>query len=350
MASEEPPSFLNRLAGAPSLTVSTTPPNGDRDPRGVAVVPPGFPGGGAVRVGDALVSNYADAQGVQGRGRTIVLVTPAGSASTFFEALPELGPVGLTGALVVLRAGLVVVGTTPAERGTAGSAASGGLIFLDRAGNVLATLADSMLLRGPWAASVDDTRPLAPVLYVANALDGTLTRVNLAMERAGSGLAPTVVGLTRVASGFAHGTAPDGALVGPTGLVLSPSLTGIYVADSGNNRVQLVAGVRQATATRGPGATVVAGAPLRGPAGMAPSSAGTLLSASSDAVAGGATPQNLVVEFFPRGGRLVATRQLDPGAAEALFGLAIKVFGGRPSLLYANRHLATLGVVPQRSA
>ncbi len=348
MRSHEPPSFLNGLTGEPSLTVSTRAPNGDQNPYGVAVVPPGFPGGGTVRVGDVLVSTFADAHNLGGKGRTIIAITPAGTATAFFEAPDELGPVGLTAALAALRAGIVVVGSMPTLDGTAATAMPGGLIFLDRAGAVLCTLTDSVLLRGPWDVAVDDSRPLAPLLYVSNVLDGTVTRVNLAIERSTSGPVPAVTSLTRVASGFAHGPSPVALMHGPTGLVVSPDLTGMYVADAGNNRVQFVAGVRQAGASRGSGATVVLGPPLKGPFGLAPSPIGTLLAASGDAIDSAGTPHNLVVEFFPRGGRLVATRQLDPGPPGALFGIAIRLFGGRQSLLYGDRHSGTLNVLPQR--
>jgi hypothetical protein len=344
---QQPPSFLNSLVGAPSLVVSTSPPNGDRYPSGVAVVPTGFPGGGTVRVGDVLVSNFGDAHGRHGKGRTVVAISPAGDATTFFEAPGDLGPVGLTTALVALRTGFVVVGTTPTLDGTAGTAQNGGLFFLDRSGGVLFCLGDSMLLRGPWGLTVDESSPLAPLLYVSNVLDGTVSRVNVAIERTASGPMPTIVSLTRVASGFAHGPGQGALAVGPASLTLSADLTGLYVCDAGNNRVQFVAGVRQASGNRGAGTTVVLGPPMNGPLGVAPSPIGTLLTASGDG-GGASTPQNLLVEFFPRGGRFVATRQMDPGAPGALSGIAIKLFGGRQSLLYADRQDNTLKVLPQR--
>src|SRR5580693_6912515 len=40
------------------VNTSTVPANGDVNPYGVAFVPDGFPGGGAIAAGDVLVSNF----------------------------------------------------------------------------------------------------------------------------------------------------------------------------------------------------------------------------------------------------------------------------------------------------
>jgi hypothetical protein len=65
--------------------VSTVPGNGDLNPYGVAFVPPGFPGGGSLKPGDILVSNFNDKANVQGTGTTIVNVAPNNQTSLFFR-------------------------------------------------------------------------------------------------------------------------------------------------------------------------------------------------------------------------------------------------------------------------
>jgi hypothetical protein len=57
---------------------STVPANGDLNPYGVAVIPLGFPSGGAVNPGDVLVSNFNDSSNAQGTGTTIISFTPGG--------------------------------------------------------------------------------------------------------------------------------------------------------------------------------------------------------------------------------------------------------------------------------
>jgi hypothetical protein len=338
--------FLAHLAAEPSLTASVVAQNGDQNPYGVAVVPESFPMAEDIGPGDALVSDFNASSGLQGTGRSIVSVSPTGATATFFEAAQSFGPVGLTTALLVLRSGIVVVGSTPTTDGTFATIMDGGLFFLDGQGDVLLNLTDSALLRGPWDATADDSDPWCPVLYVSNVLDGTVTRINMHVERSGATLVPTIERLTRVASGF--GTEPSSValVLGPTGLVLSRDLQDLFVADTANNRVQRVRCVRTAARSRGAGDTVVSGPPLRGPLGLAPTPLRTLLTANGDAAGPDTTPQNLIVEFNPSRGRFVATRQLNSGAAGALFGIIVTRFAGSLSLLYVDNDLNTFSVIP----
>src|SRR5260370_19046935 len=55
---------------------STVPGNGDVNPYGVAFVPPGFPGGGLLRPGDILLSNFNDKANDQGTCTTTGYVAP----------------------------------------------------------------------------------------------------------------------------------------------------------------------------------------------------------------------------------------------------------------------------------
>src|SRR5215472_10254604 len=90
--------------------VSTVPANGDLNPYGVATVPGNFPSGSTVNPGDILVSNFNNSSNAQGTGTTIVRIQASGPASVFFQGTP---PLGLTTALNILRAGLVLVGNFP---------------------------------------------------------------------------------------------------------------------------------------------------------------------------------------------------------------------------------------------
>lgn len=61
------------------LNTTTVPANGDENPYGVAFVPEGFPGGGQIKAGDVLVSNFNDSANIQGTGTTIVSFIPDGT-------------------------------------------------------------------------------------------------------------------------------------------------------------------------------------------------------------------------------------------------------------------------------
>jgi hypothetical protein len=311
----------------------------------VAAVPAAFPSGGPLRPGDILVSNFNNAANQQGTGTTIVAVSSSGQSSTFFAAPASLSLVGLTTALLALRSGLVVVGNTPTTDGTAGTVMPGSLLFIDPRGRVVLNLTDSTRLDGPWDMTADESRPDNPILYVSNVLSGTVTRVDVHVEHRGGVPVPIIESLTQIASGFAHRTDPNALVVGPTGLVLEGRET-LYVADTGNNRIQVLHGVRSTDGDLGPGATVVSGSPLQGPLALAETPIGTLVTSNGDAVAPTGTT-NLVVEINPRAQTFVATRQLDTGAPGGIFGVFIARIAGKASLIYANDNTTTVNVIPR---
>lgn len=92
-------SFIPKLVNS-----STIPGNGDLNPYGVVFVPEGFPSGGKIETADVLVSNFNDGTNAQGKGTTIIALSPdgtlapPGTATAFFTSkLP-----GLSTALGVL--------------------------------------------------------------------------------------------------------------------------------------------------------------------------------------------------------------------------------------------------------
>lgn len=159
--------------------------------------------------------------------------------------------------------------------------------------------------------------------------------------------------MTKVASGFAHTTNPAALVLGPTGVLLSHDGRDLYVADTGNNRVQLVRGVRDARRSRGAGDTVVSGSPLNGPLGLAWTPRGTIVLANGDAFNLDAPPPpvNTLIEIDPANRDVVATRQqIDPppDAPGTLFGIAVGRVLGKTSLLFVDDNQNTLFVVPPR--
>jgi hypothetical protein len=217
------------------------------------------------------------------------------------------------------------------------------LIFLDHNGRVLLNLSDSALLQGPWDMTADETNPLAPILYVSTVLDGGITRINLRIESN----FPVVESLTRVGSGFLHRPDPAALVVGPTGLLLDSTRNDLFIADTGNNRIQLLKGVQKGV-DLGAGTTVFRGAPLRGPLALAATPIGTIMASNGDAAGSLSTPPNMVVEINPAEHKAVASRQLDTsGTPGAIFGIAIAPVDGRQSLLYVNDNSVTMNVLPE---
>src|ERR1039458_7519113 len=104
---------------------STVPTNGDINPYGIFVVPNTV---GNLVKGNLLISNFNAASNKQGTGTTIMQISPGGMVSQFAQIDasnlpgPCTGGVGLSTALVALRAGWVIVGSLPTTDGTAATA------------------------------------------------------------------------------------------------------------------------------------------------------------------------------------------------------------------------------------
>lgn len=342
-------SYLDSLEAGTAFIGGTVPPSGpeagDLNPYGVAVVPfdERFP-----THGELLVSNFNDAGNTQANGSTIVSVDRLfHKPHPFFDAA---SPIGLTTALLTLRAGFAVVGSAPRVEASPPTVGNGALIFLDLVtGHTVLTLSDSALINGPWDATVDDRDADRPRLFVSNALSGTVVRIALRID---SRRTPpiSIESITKIASGFATRTDAAALVIGPTGLALDEKRRQLFVADTGNNRIQVVDA--DTHWDQGAGATVFAGPPLAGPLGLVHVPGWDhLVAVNGDAIATTpATPPNLAVEIS-ESGRLVATRQLDNGGTPgALFGITLTTLQGVPnSLVFVDDNDNTVRVIKPAS-
>jgi hypothetical protein len=304
---------------------STVPPNGDVNPYGVAIVRQSV--GSLVR-GNTLVSNFNASSNLQGTGKTIVQVSPSGQLSVFSHIHPSQlpgacpGGVGLTTALAVLSSGDVVVGSLPVTKKGMGTPKAGCLIVLDSSGTPIETWSGNGI-NGPWDMTAVQTGNFAQ-LFVTNVLNGTVaagggevdqgTVIRLdVLDR--SGMAPSLLSATTVATGFPEELNSSALVLGPTGDALSPNGT-LYVADTVASRIAAVpnATSRQDAVTGG-GTTVTSGGSLNAPLGMALAPNGDVLTVN------GNDPN--AVETTPSG-QQIDTVQLDPlGSGGDLFGLAL---------------------------
>lgn len=315
-AGQTQPPFLPK-----QVQSSTVPADGDLNPYGVATVPQGFPSGGKIKPGDVLVSNFNNSNNQQGTGTTIVqltpngIVAPSGAAKTFFQG----SGLGLTTALGVLRAGFVVVGNVPTTDGKIGTIKPGSLLFLDRNGKIVATLDatdPANKLDGPWDLTIDDEGSQARI-FVSNVLNGTVTRLDLAVTASGV----SVGGTTVIAGGYMVQPNASALILGPTGLAYDAADDVLFVASTADNKIFAVpqAGTRKDSA--GTGAVVFKNKHLRGPLALVFAPNGDLLTANGDAVNGDPKQPSEIVEFTPAG-RFV--RQFDVDAAQGgAFGMAV---------------------------
>jgi hypothetical protein len=314
---------------SPVVSASTVPGNGDLNPYGVAFVPEGFPKG-AAHAGDILVANFNAAGNAQGTGTTIVSVAPSGAVTPFYAGPQGLG---LSTALGVLRRGFVLVGNVPSldgsgvcSEGADGSeqgVGRGSLLVLDRWGHLLTSLRSDEFLDGPWDLTLVDEGARAAV-FVSNVLNGSVARIDLALDADGDHV--SVLGMTRIASGYLHRCDPAAFVVGPTGLALDRDQDLLYVAATADNAIYAV---RNPLSRRHDGGTgeLVTSDPvhLHGPVGLLLAPNGDLVSTQGDAVNADAAHSSEFVEYTA-GGSFVAEFSIDPAAGSA-FGLALVANG-----------------------
>jgi hypothetical protein len=300
---------------------STVPGNGDLNPYGIVNVRRSV--GSLVR-GDILISNFNNKENEQGRGTTLVQLTPKGKLSVFAEIPPTTGPcpggVGLTTALTILPNGYVVVGSLPTEDGKSKTAQAGCLIVLNPNGEVVQTISGKPI-NGPWDMTAVSAGPFTE-LFVTNVLNGTVEHEGTVVEEgtvvriallAAPNQTPQVLSEQVIATGFPERTDPEALVVGPTGDAVGFFGT-LYVANTVESTISAVPGAlfRQ-TPIGGGGIKVSEAGDLNGPLGMTLAPNGNLLTANAG--------DGNIVETTPFGKQLAA----DNTGAEAggLFGLVV---------------------------
>ncbi len=325
------PPFLAGLSKIKTLT-STIPGNGDVNPYGVAVVPVKQ---GALDAGNILVSNFNDVSNLQGKGTTIVQISPSGSLTPFATITARSlqghgscpGGVGLTTALVALQSGFVIVGSLPTSDGTAATAQAGCLIVLDSNGNVVMTLSGNGI-NGPWDMTALEMGT-SVTLFVTNVLNGTVAAngavvsqgsvLRIGVSTSGGGFTPT--SFTTIASTFDERTDPAALVIGPTGLGLEADGTGdftLFVADTLRSRVAAISKALTRPADAMNGATVREGGDLKSPLGLAIAPNGDILTVNAGtALIVGTTPNGR-----PAGSHFIDVSHSRNGAG-TLFGLAV---------------------------
>ena len=334
-AAEDATATASSFLPSPVRSVSTVPANGDLNPYGVAFVPAGFPAGGTIQPGDILVSNFNNSDNLQGTGTTIVTVPKAAAPGLFFQ-----GPkgIGLSTALAVFQEGLVVVGNFPTVDGSCATAQVGSLLVLDAGGNSVGEV-KSAAIQGPWDMTTFERGGGAVQLFVANALNGTVVRLDATATATGL----TITQETRIASGYLHRCDPAALVVAPTGLAYDPVKDVLYVASTDDNAVYAVRGAGRTTADLGRGRVVYRDPRhLHGPNGMVLAPNGNLVVANSDAINPDPKQTSTLVELTTEG-QFVRQISLDPLPGGA-FGLGAANFGHLAHLAAVNDSENTLTI------
>ena len=295
--------FLGSLPVQPDATYSTVPGNGDQNPYGIAVLPRGI-----------LVSNFNNAQNLQGTGSTIDVFRPGGTASVFAQAPSQFG---FTTALGVLRKGFAIAGALPTTDGISATAGQGSLFIYNRFGKQVGDWTSSKFVDGPWDLAVNDNGNHAQI-FVSNVLNGTVSRIDAKIEH--GRLVPTSA--RTIASGYVFASDPVALVVGPTGLAFDAKTDVLYVASTGDNAIYAIADAGNRSTSAGVGKAIVFNDQhLRGPLGLAFAPNGDLLTANGDLDNTNPSQNSEIVEYT-RSGRFVDQYSLSSSAGAA-FGLAM---------------------------
>jgi DNA-binding beta-propeller fold protein YncE len=212
-----------------------------------------------------------------------------------------------------------------AESGPLQNVGQGGLLVIDKNGNLVNTLTSATLLNGPWDLAVKENGRHAQV-FVANALSGTVTRLDLRVTTKAAADDVVIEKATQIASGYGHRCDPAAFVVGPTGVAVDEKKDILYVSSTVDNAIFAISNASDRTSDAGMGTPVVQDpVHLHGPLGLVLAPNGDLLSTQSDAINPDPNQLSEVVEFTAAG-EFVAQFQVDPNAGSA-FGIALRPDG-----------------------
>ncbi len=339
MAMAQSPIFDPSVPFLPSAvrTGSTMPTNGDQNPYGIAFIGDTFlTASKGVQHGDVLVTNYNNKKNLQGTGSTIMDFPAGGGAPTvFYQSATGFGP--STG-LGTLQYGYILSASLPTRNGTSATAEPGSILVISNQGKLLKTITGTEI-DGPWDMTVVDSGDTA-VVYVSNAINGTISRITLSVSAAGV----VKTGHAVIASGYMHHGDPAALFDAPTGLVYDKKTDILYVASTLDNLVFGVPNASTRATSDGPGFIVYDDPThLHGALAMAQAPNGHLLVTNNDVINPDPNQPSELVEFT-KYGEFVKEIPMDP-AQGGSFGVAVHINGdGTASLAAVDDNAVTLTI------
>jgi hypothetical protein len=263
---------------------------------------------GLITSGDLIACNFNDGgTNTQGLGTTVVGLHPTAGA-TPYRIAQSASLLGCSSITSLADGSLVATGSQ-----------ANSTVLISPAGAVSTPFAADVFAE-PWSTIAASHSGNAYV-YVTDAMSGAIDRIALSGDAQSS--------FTEIASGFSTNLGAPGAISAPAGLTYDAANDTLYVVDTNANRVVslsnvsvigmdgvIVSGTTFSGASAGSAKVIAAGAPLNGPI------SGALL-VNGDLVVGNTldpSGTNLLIEISPSTG-VVATKNVDTGAAGAIFGI-----------------------------
>lgn len=309
-------SVLKLLSKQVVIGSTVDPSNKDVNPYGLAYVSLAPLTKGKVAQGDLVPCNFNNKANVQGQGTTVeVLKAKAGSKPSRLAQSKSL-----LGCSSTVLSEYDETWTTNALAKT--------VMDISPSGKIIKTLTNAAFPE-PWS----DTYAIAPfpyipdAVFVADAKLGTIVRIDLNNQ-------VKTYPVTTVITGLPVNHGAPGSILGPSGLTYDVNTDTLYVVDGVNNTVyafdkafndltkakSIVVGKdgKSFSGAKSKDASVLfSGNPLNGPISAAELPNGNLIVGNTLDPSG----TNLLVEIASNG-KLLGTKNVDKGAAGALFGIA----------------------------
>ncbi len=291
------------------------------NPYGLTVAPSTY---GDFKAGDLVVCNFNNNKNVQGTGYTIVTLHPTPGSTPHLFSTDKL-----------LR-GCDALALTAGDVPFTADFSANNMLFLTDVGKLVEELKGKPFNR-PFGVVYAQPASWDASLYESNAGDGTIVRVNIGFSQ---------ITYDVIATGFAINHGKPGSILGPSGLAYNPVGDILYIVDGKNNTVVSFSNVsvipkdaikvgKDGKTFTGPSAhsahLVFAGTPLNAPISSALLYNGNLVVGNTGNPAG----QNIMVELSPDG-KVLATRNVDKGAAGAIFGMVATGTSTSTTKLYFN--------------
>ncbi|MBV8197320.1 MAG: hypothetical protein JO263_04240 [Candidatus Eremiobacteraeota bacterium] len=314
-------STLKQLKREVVIGSTVDPVTGAQNPYGLTVAPITS---GKLTAGDLVVCNFNAKSNKQGTGRSIVALHPNEHATPVHVSASE--------ALV----GCDALALASDDTIWASAMVDNDNPILDTNGRLIANISGKPFDQ-PWGQVFAQPAAAAPAFYETNAGDGSVLRINL-----GSKFTYDVI-----ATGFPVNHGQPGTALAPSGLAYDPKVDTLYFADGDNNTVVALKDVSKIPAGgikakdhgmkfTGPSASdarvVFAGAPLNGPISTALLPNGNLVVGNTLDAAG----KNLILEISTAAGKVLEVRNVDKGAAGAIFGMAVTGTSAADAKVYFN--------------
>jgi hypothetical protein len=313
-------SVLKQLKKQVVIGSTVDPVNGAQNPYGLTIAPSTT---GDFTAGDLVVCNFNAKSNVQGTGQSVVALHPAPSSNpthvSGIKALHGCDALALDGSDVVWAA-VMVANDNP---------------VIDANGKLIDDIKGKPFSQ-PWGQVFAQPTSGSPAFYETNAGNGSIVRINLSSRFT----------YDVIATGFPVNHGKPGTALAPSGLAYDASIDTLYFADGDNNSIvafknvssipkhgikAIDNGMKFSGPAAGDARIVYSGNPLNGPISTALLPTGNLVVGNTLDPNG----KNLLIELSASG-KLLDMRNVDKGAAGALFGIVATGTSASDTKIYFN--------------